>query len=171
MAILYPDEITYDYLRALYTPYRTALPDPTVLPLEDDIMWNEFIGGPKDTSFIVSEDFQQPKLFALGGGTREWNTSLTIYVMTLWTQGGKPPYLKEFSKFLEKYLLVKPTPPPTIRTAGITEFTPIQFQITQGVTSFRGFGTFSNIQNPETDWWALAVNVRTKYFQPANTAP
>ena len=46
MAILYPDEITYDYLRALYTPYRTALPDPTVLPLEDDIMWNEFIGGP-----------------------------------------------------------------------------------------------------------------------------
>jgi hypothetical protein len=170
VTLLYPDEIAYNYLRPLYTPYRDALPDPTVLPLEDDVMWGEFIGGVKDTAFIVTEDFQQPNLFALGGGTREWNTAFTIYVMTLWTNEGKPPYLKEFANFLERYLIVKPTPT-AIRSAGIAEFTPNQFQISQGLTSFRGFGTFSNIQNPETDWWALAVNVRTKYFQPANIAP
>ena len=160
----------YGYLRALYTPYRNGLPDPTVLPLEDDVMWNVFIGGVKDTAFIVVEDYQQPQRFALGGGNREWNTALTIYVMTLWTNEGKPPYLKQFTNFLERYLIVNPIPD-DVKNAGLIEFTPIQFQLSQGLTSFRGFGTFSNIQNPETDWWALAVNVRTKYFQPANVAP
>src|SRR6476660_3111582 len=106
MVLLYPDELIYTYLRSLYTTYRNGLGDPTVLPLEADVLWNEFAGGVKDTAFIVSEDYQQPRRFNLGASATDWHTSATIYVMTLWTQEGKPPYLKEFSKFLEKYLVV-----------------------------------------------------------------
>ena len=170
MAILYPDEIFYTYLKGLYTPYRNSLGDPTVLPAEDAMMWNNFIGGVWETAFIVAEDYQQPSMFVLGGGNRQWDTAFTVYVMTLWPNEGKPPYLKEFAKFLERYLIVTPIPN-YIRTAGIEQFHPTQFQLTQGLTSFRGFGTLSNIQSPEMDYWVLAVNVRVKYFQHANVAP
>ena len=168
MVILYPDEVAYSYLRSAYTPYRNALPDPTVLPDETDVLWNSYLSGVHDTSFIVTEDYQQPKPFSLGWGSREWNTSFTIYVMTIWISEGKPPYLKEFSKFLEKYLIVAPVPA-TIKTAGIAEMYPRQFALTQGLGSVGGFiGGTANIQNPETDIWILAVNVASKYLTQAN---
>lgn len=171
MVILYPDELIYSYLRALYTPYRAALPDPTVLPLEGDILWNEFAGGVKDTAFIVSEDFQQPTRFNLGASAVNWHTSSTIYVMTLWIQEGKPPYLKQFANFLERYLVIKGAVPASLKSQGIDDLQPTQFSITQGLQNFHGAGTFSNISNPETDWWVLSVNVRTKYLEPANITP
>lgn len=169
MVILYPDELVYNYIRPLYTPYRTALPDPTVLPAEADILWNEFAGGVKDTAFIVSEDFQQPHRFNLGNSAVQWNTSCSIYVMTIWTQEGKPPYLKQFANFLEKYLVVRGAVPATLKSQGIDDLTVTQFSTTQGLQNFHGAGTFSNIQNPETDWWVLSVNIRTKYLEPTNT--
>ena len=155
----------------MYTPYRTALPDPTVLPLEADITWNTFLGGIKDTAFVVTEDYQQPVVANLGWSNREWHTSFSIYVMTIWTNEGKPPYLKEFSTFLEKYLIIKGGLPDSLRTAGLTSFMPTQFQLAQGLTTFRGIGGIAGIQNPETDWWILAVNVHTKYFEAANVSP
>ena len=166
--MLYPDELIYAYLKPLYTPYRAALGDPTVLPLEADVMWNFFAGGVKDTSFIVVEDFQQPKRFNLGASTNNWECSATIYVINLWTLEGKPPYLKEFSKFLEKYLIVKGGIPAALKTAGLDNLNVRQILLAQGLASFRGFGSGVNIQNPETDWWVLSVNILTKYLEPAN---
>lgn len=168
MVLLYPDELIYSYLRALYTPYRSALGDPTVLPTEADVLWNEFAGGVKDTSFIVSEDYQQPQRFNLGASSARWEASATVYVITLWTREGKPPYLKEFANFLEKYLVVKGGLPVGLQMTGLDDLLVTQFALTQGLTNFHGFGNFSNIQNPETDWWVLSVNVRTKYLEPAN---
>lgn len=166
--LLYPDELIYSYLRSLYTPYRNALGDPTVLPLETDILWNEFAGGVKDTSFIVSEDYQQPERFNLGASANNWKASSTIYVMTLYLGEGKPPYLKEFSKFLEKYLVVKGGIPAALKSAGLDNLHVMQFTLTQGLGNFRGFNQSSTIQNPETDWWVLTVTIQTKYLEPAN---
>lgn len=168
MVLLYPDELIYAYLRPLYTPYRTALPDPTVLPAEVDVLWNEFAGGIKDTALVVAEDFQQPIRFNLGASANNFQTSATIYVMTIWTEEGKPPYLKEFATFLEKYLIVRGAVPATLKAQGIDDLQVTQFSTTQGLQNFHGAGTFSNISNPETDWWVLSVNVRTKYLEPAN---
>lgn len=168
MVLLYPDELIYGYLRPLYTPYRAALPDPTVLPLEADVLWNEFGGWIKDTAFIVAEDYQQPARFNLGASAANWQSSATVYVMTIWTKGGKPPYLKEFSKFLEKYLVVVGGVPAAIKSQGIDDMKVTQFSLTQGLATFHGYGTFSNITGPETDYWVLSVNVQTKYLSPAN---
>lgn len=168
MGILYPDELIHNYLRPLYTPYRSALGDPTVLPLEADVLWNFFAGGVKDTSLVVAEDYQQPTRFNLGASAAQWNASATVYVITLWTREGKPPYLKEFAKFLEKYLVIKGGIPSTLKSQGLDDLLVTQFAMTQGLSNFHGYGTFSNIQNPETDWWVLSVNVRTKYLEPAN---
>lgn len=169
MVILYPDELIYGYLRALYTPYRAGLGDPTVLPAEADILWNEFAGGIKDTAFIVSEDYQQPQRFNLGASVANWATSATVYIITLWTLEGKPPYLKEFSKFLEKYLIVKGAVPASLKAQGINDLQVTQMSISQGLQTFRGFGNLSNLQNPNTDWWMLVANVHTKYLEQANT--
>ena len=171
MVLLYPDELIYAYLRALYTPYRTALPDPTVLPDEADILWNEFAGGVKDIAFIVAEDYQQPQRFNLGASSNNWLASSTVYVMHLWTNDGKPPYLKEFSKFLEKYLVIRGGAPDGLKSQGLDDLKVTQFSLMQGLSNFHGYGTFSNIQNPETDWWVLSVNVQTKYLEPANVSP
>ena len=168
MVLLYPDELIYNYLRPLYTPYRTALGDPTVLPLEADVLWNEFAGGIKDTSFIVAEDYQQPQRFNLGASVANWLASSTVYVINLWTREGKPGYLKEFSKFLEKYLVVRGGVPSTLKSQGLDDLKVTQFSLTQGLANFHGFGNFTNIQNPETDWWVLMVNVQTRYLEPAN---
>jgi hypothetical protein len=168
MVLLYPDELLYGYLRPLYTPYRAGLGDPTVLPLEADVMWNFFAGGVKDTSFIVAEDYQQPQRFNLGASAANWQASSTIYVITLWTKDGKPQYLKQFANFLEKYLVVKGGIPAGLQSTGLNDMRVTQFATTQGLTNFHGYGTFSNIQNPETDWWVLSVNVQTKYMSPAN---
>lgn len=168
MALLYPDELIYSYLRSLYTPYRNGLGDPTVLPLEADVLWNEFAGGVKDTAFIVAEDFQQPERFNLGASANNWKASSTIYVMTMFLGEGKPPYLKEFAKFLEKYLIVRGGIPSALKSAGLDNLTVIQFSTSQGLNNFRGFRGLSNIQSPETDWWVLSVNVQTKYLEPAN---
>lgn len=169
MVILYPDELIYGYLRPLYTPYRDALTDPTVLPLEADVLWNEFAGGVRDTAFIVAEDYQQPQRFNLGASAAQWLASSTVYAITLWTKEGKPGYLKEFSKFLERYLIVKGGIPAALKSQGLDDLRVTQFSLNQGLGNFHGYGTFSNIQNPETDWWVLAVNVQTKYLEPANT--
>lgn len=168
MVLLYPDELIYNYLRSLYTPYRNALPDPTVLPLETDIMWNFFAGGVKDTSFIVAEDYQQPERFNLGASAANWKASSTIYVITLWTKEGKPQYLKEFANFLEKKLVVVGGLSSTLAITGLNDLKVTQFSLSQGLNNFHGYGTFSNIQNPETDWWVLSVNVQTRYLKPAN---
>lgn len=169
MVILYPDELIYAYLRAAYTPYRAGLGDPTVLPLEADVLWNEFAGGVKDTAFVVAEDYQQPQRFNLGASAANWLTSATIYVITLWLSEGKPPYLKAFANFLEKFLVVKGGIPSSLKSQGLDDMKVTQFATTQGLANFHGYGTFSNIQNPETDWWVLAVNVQTRYLEPANT--
>ena len=166
--LLYPDEIIYGYLKSLYTPYRNSLGDPTVLPLEADVMWNFFAGGVKDTSFIVAEDYQQPVRLNLGASTTTWQSSATIYVITLWTKEGKPDYLKQFSTFIEKYMVVKGGLPVALQSTGLNDLRVTQFALSQGLNNFHGYGTFSNIQNPETDWWVLAVNVQTKYLNPAN---
>jgi len=169
MVLLYPDELIYVYLRSLYTSYRAGLPDPTVLPLEADVLWNEFAGGVKDTSFVVAEDYQQPIRFNLGASANDWLSSSTIYVITIWLGEGKPPYLKQFANFLEKYLIVKGGIPASLKSQGLDNLKVTQFAIAQGLGNFHGYGTFSNIQNPETDWWVLTVNVQTKYLEPANT--
>ena len=167
----FPDEIFLAYLRPLYTPYRTALPDPTVLPLEDDILWGDFLGGVKDTAIILTDDFEDPQLKFLGGGNREWQSSVTIYVMTIWTNEGKPPYLKEFAKFFEKYLVVT-QPVSSLRTAGIAEFIPTRFVISQGPPPFRSIGPISQtVQNPQTDLWSLYINLRLKYYAAASAPP
>lgn len=170
MALLYPDEIVYGYLRPLYTPYRTGLGDPTVLPVEDDILWDSFLGGVKDMSFKIVEDWQQPQVFNLGWTKREWKTNLTIYVMQIYSESGKPGYLKEFSKFLEKYLVVTPMPS-ALTSAGLIEMKPIQFQLQQGTSAGGFISASANIQNPESDIWTLAVSVATKYYQSANAPP
>lgn len=169
MTILYPDELLLAYLRPLYTPYRNALPDPTVLPLEADVLWGDFAGGIKDIAFTVAEDYQQPQRFNLGASAAQWVASDTIYVIYLWTLEGKPGYLKEFSKFLEKYLIVRGGVPATLKSQGIDDMKVTQFALTQGLSNFHGYGTFSNITSPETDWWVLVVNVQSKYLEPANT--
>lgn len=169
MVMLYPDELLMAYLRPLYTPYRAALPDPTVLPLEADVLWGEFAGGVKDIAFTVAEDYQQPQRFNLGASAVNWNTSSTIYVIQLWTLEGKPGYLKEFSKFLEKKLVVVGGVPATLKSQGIDNLLVTQFSLSQGLQTFRGYGNLANLQNPNTDWWILAVNVHTKYLEPANT--
>lgn len=156
-------------MRPLYTPYRSALSDPTVLPLEADVLWNEFAGGVKDTAFIVAEDYQQPTRFNLGASAAQWLASSTVYVMMLWTREGKPPVLKEFAKFLENYLVVRGGVPNTLKSQGIDDLLVTQFSLTQGLSGFRGYGNLANLQNPNTDWWMLSVNVRTKYLEPANT--
>lgn len=168
MPILYPDELLMAYLRPLYTPYRNGLPDPTVLPLEADVLWGFFAGGVKDVAFTVAEDYQQPQRFNLGASAANWLASSTIYVIQLWTLEGKPGYLKEFSKFLEKYLVVKGGVPATLKAQGINNLLVRQFTLTQGLNAFRGFGNLANIQNPETDWWMLVVNIHTGYLQQAN---
>ena len=167
--LLYPDELIYNYLRPLYEPYRLALGDPTVLPPEADVMWNFFAGGVKDTSFIVAEDYQQPVRFNLGASAANWQASSTIYAITLWTKEGKPRYLKEFANFLEKYLVLGGNSLSVFsQQTGLDDLRVTQFALSQGLNNFHGYGTFSNIQNPETDWWVLAVNVQTKYMKPAN---
>ena len=168
MVLLYPDELLMGYLRPLYTPYRNALPDPTVLPLETDVLWGDFAGGIKDLAFTVAEDFQQPQRFNLGASAAQWMASSTVYVIQLWTLEGKPGYLKEFAKFLEKYLVVRGGVPATLKSQGIDDLLVTQFSLTQGLQAFRGYGNLANVQNPNTDWWMLAINVRTKYLEPAN---
>lgn len=155
-------------MRPLYTPYRNSLGDPTVLPAEADVMWNFFAGGVKDTSFIVAEDYQQPQRFNLGASAANWSASSTIYVITLWTKEGKPGYLKEFANFIEKKLVVSGGLPSGLVSTGLNDLRVTQFALSQGLNNFHGYGTFSNIQNPETDWWVLSVNVSTKYMKPAN---
>lgn len=149
-------------------PYRAGLPDPTVLPDEGDILWNFFAGGLKETSFIVAEDYQQPVRFNLGASANNFQASATVYVITIWTEEGKPPYLKQFANFLEKYLIVKGGIPAALRSQGLDDMKVTQFSTTQGLSNFHGYGTFSNIQSPETDLWLLTVNVQTKYLEPAN---
>lgn len=168
MTILFPDELLLGYLRPLYTPYRNALGDPTVLPLETDVLWGEFAGGIKDVAFTVAEDFQQPTRFNLGASSANWMASSTVYVIQLWTLEGKPGYLKEFANFLEKKLVVVGGVPASLKSAGINDMQVTQFSLTQGLNTFRGYGNLANVQNPETDWWMLVVNVHTKYLKPAN---
>jgi hypothetical protein len=166
MPLLYTDEIIYGYLKPKYAPYRAALVDPTVLPLEADVLWNEWFtgGGITDTSFIVVEEFQDVRPSNLGWSKRDYRASLGVYVTVLWINEGKPPRLNEFAKFLETYLMVAPMPT-SIKSAGIITMSPTRFILSQGPPFGR---QVAQVQNPEVDIWNLYMNLSVTYMQTAN---
>lgn len=169
--MLFPDSIFSQYIRPKYTPYRLALPDPSVLPLEEDIIWDSFLGGIKDAAIQFVCDYEDPTPSFLGTGRSEWNASVTIFVMFLYLGEGRPPVAKEYAKFLERYLFVR-QPVTELKTAGINEFRPVRFVISQGPPPFRSIGPISSsVQNPQTDLWSLWINIACKYMQAFNLAP
>src|SRR5215831_3961920 len=169
--MLYPDEIFSAYIRPKYEPYRLALPDPTVLPPDADIIWDTFLGGIKDTAIMFTCDYEDPTGSFLGGGRINWDASVTVYVMFLYLGEGKPAKGKEFAKFFEKYLIVT-QPVNELKTAGIQEFKPTRLVVSQGPPPFRSLGPITQgVQNPQTDLWSLYTNLAVKYIQAANAPP
>jgi len=91
--------------------------------------------------------------------------------MFLYLAEGKPPVAKEFAKFFEKYLIVT-QPVAELKNAGIAEFNPVRFAISQGPPPFRSVGPISqSVQNPQTDLWNLYINLGIKYFQASSPPP
>lgn len=151
----YPDtdDIIHDWLKSLYTPYRTALPDPTVLPAEEEITWDSYWGGTNTTSVMVYEENTQHRNLGLGSQSLEFTGTHVIRVSYRWIGPGKPPELKQLREFVTRKLHENCLPPlPAVFTsAGIIEMWPtMQSRLYPVTTSAQG------------DFWIFEVRVNTK---------
>lgn len=146
------DDTIHDWLKSLYTPYRTALPDPTVLPLETDIDWDTYWAGVHTTSFMVAEDTTKHTNLGLGVKTIEFDGIHIVRVTYRWILAGKPPELKKIREFLTKTLHANISPlPSTLTNAGIRQMVPIDSRI-----------FVERNMTAQQDFWTLEVRLATK---------
>lgn len=146
------DDVISDWIKSLYTPYRTALTDPTVLPTEDMIDWDAYWAGAHTTSFIVYEEFTTHKNLGLGVKTVELDGIQVVRVTYRWIMAGKPPELKKIREFLTKTLHANVSPLPSALTnAGIRQMIPIESRM-----------IVERDQTAQQDFWTLSVRLATK---------
>lgn len=147
------DDAIHDWLKSQYAPYRAALPDPTVLPLEDEIDWDTVWTGIHETSFAVLEDISTHMNLGLGVHNIEFDGLWIIRSTFRWMKEGKPPILKNIREFVTKTLHSNINPVPTVlRTdAGITQMVPVNSRIYLWPPD-----------NAQADYWILEVRVATK---------
>ena len=101
MASTQPEDVIYDFLQSQYTTYRNSLSDPTVLPVDTDILW----GAPKSEiqthSFVVVRTRTDRVLPFLGQPKLKNTTTCVARFATTWTGFGKPEVIDQFERFLE----------------------------------------------------------------------
>lgn len=146
-----PDEIIFTFLRSRYEPYRVALPDPTVMPSEDEILWDSYFGSIHDTSFIVVEDRTDPSFEFLGTGPINHEAIVSVIVQSKYVQQGKPPWLKHIRDFIEKTLLESQTHT-DIKNEGINWMRP-------------GTNSIQQMTPPQSDMWNLTFSVMLRYLK------
>lgn len=146
-----PDEIVYTFLRTRYEAYRLALPDPTVMPTELQILWDSYYGSIHDTSFIVTEDRTDPSYDVLGTNIVTNESIVTVEVQAKYVQQGKPPWLKHIRNFIEKTLLESQTHI-DIKNEGISWMRP-------------GTNSITQMTPPQSDMWHLIFSVMLRYLK------
>jgi hypothetical protein len=148
-----PDDAIHDWLKTKYTPYRNALGDPTVLPVEDDVEWDTFWSGLKTTSFMVTES--EPTLLrtlGMGPQSLEFISILTVRVTYRYIVGTqKPPELKQIREFIEKTLWANVSPVPAALIAqGIVQMVPVDSMVAP------------ESRSAQEDFWVLNVRVQVR---------
>ena len=147
-----PDDTIHDWLKSLYTPYRNALTDPSVIPLETEIDWDSYWAGFNSTSFIVWEDVTTHRNLGLGVHQIEFEATQVVRVTHRWIHAGKPPILKQIREFLTRKLHENITPlPTTLTNAGIRYMLPIDSRL-----------FVETERTAQQDFWTLHVRIMTR---------
>lgn len=150
----YPDvdDAIHDWLKSLYTPYRSALVDPSIIPAASDIDWDTYWAGTHTTSFMVVEDITNHINLGLGVKMMEFDGIQVIRVTYRWIKAGKPPALKGIREFVTKVIHSNITPlPVTLSNAGIRQMVPMNSKI-----------FMERNQSAQQDFWTLEFRVATK---------
>lgn len=149
----YPEDIIFNFLKSVYTTYRTALDDPTTIPEETAIIW----GSPpaeivKPYTFEVVRTDLNRALKWLGAAPKAQYTALCVCRFgTLWIKGGKPPVLNEFEEFLD-YELMTNIKGSYFTDRAISYITP-------------GSSGISEPRDPNVDRWVLNYSVQVDYYK------
>lgn len=147
-----PDDVIHDYLKSIYTTYRNALTDPTILPLETAIDWDSYWAGLNTASFMVYEEETLQKNLGLGSQSLEFTIVDVIRVTYRWIGAGKPREIKAFREFITRKMheavFTKPT---AFTNAGIIELWPTMVSRTSTATN-----------SAQEDFWTFEMRVTTK---------
>jgi hypothetical protein len=148
-----PDDTLGTWFRSLYTTYRNALTDPTVLPLETEIDWDEFWAGLNVASFIVYEETTEHRNLGLGTTPIEFISTNVVRVTYRWISSGKPVVIKQFREFVIRKIHENISPlPSALSNAGIVQiFLP-------GISS----RIYRETKSAQEDFWTLEVRITTK---------
>jgi hypothetical protein len=147
-----PDDAIHDWLKSLYTPYRNALVDPTVMPEETKILWDTPWAGQLATSFMVCEDQTDHLNRGLGAHNIDFFGLFYAKVTQRWIRAGKPTAISAIREFLIRKLHeASGNVPSVLKTeAGIYEMIPANSRLYQWPPD-----------NAQADFWVLEVRVRT----------
>lgn len=152
---LYPDsdDTLGDWYKSMYTTWRNSLVDPSVVPLEADIDWDEYWAGTHDTAFMVYEESTEHRNLGLGVKNIEIIATNVVRVTYRWIGAGKPAVIKHFREFVVRKIHENISPlPSALTTGGIVQiFLPgINSRITK------------ESKSAQEDFWTLEVRITTK---------
>jgi hypothetical protein len=147
----YPEDIIYDFLKSQYVTYRSSLSDPTVLPVDTDILWGEPKSELKAYSFVVTRDTTTRLLPYVGLSKVKYSALCTARFAITWIKAGKPPYINEFEEFID-YEIAKNQIATYFKNKGIESVTPAASGITEP-------------RDPETDQWVLSFQIIAVYLR------
>jgi hypothetical protein len=148
-----PDDTLGDWFKSLYTPWRNSLVDPSIVPLETEIDWDEFWGGMNSTSFLVYEEITEHRNLALGTSPIEFISTNVIRVTYRYISSGKPVVIKQMREFIIRRLHENLSPlPSALTSAGIVQI------YLPGIQS----RIFRESKSAQEDFWTLEVRVTTK---------
>jgi hypothetical protein len=153
--LLYPDsdDTLGDWFKSLYTPYRNSLVDPSIIPLEAEIDWDEFWAGFNSTSFIVYEDTTEHRNLGLGTSPIELIATNIVRVTHRNIGLGIPVIIKQFREFVTRKIHENISPlPAALSGAGIVQV------YLPGITS----RIFKESKSAQEDFWTLEVRITTK---------
>lgn len=147
-----PEDVIFELLHTQYPIYRNSLSDPTVLPVDTEILW----GAPKSEimthSFVVVRSRTDRNMPFLGQPKVKNSTTCVARFATTWTQFGKPVVIDQFERFLE------------FETAT---------NVNNSFYKNKGFayvipGTSSSVvepRDPENDQWVLNFEIYTEQLK------
>lgn len=147
------DDVVHDWLKSLYTAYRNALVDPSVMPDIDAIDWDSFWSGMNAAAFIVYEERTDHRNLGMGSQSLEFTGTHVIRVAYRWINAGKPPELKQFREFVTRKMheVCYPPLPAAFTNAGIIEVWP-------NMTS----RLFQQTNSAQEDFWVFELRFTTK---------
>lgn len=149
-----PDDTLGDWFRSLYTPWRNNIqPDPTIVPEENDIDWDEFWGGLRSTSFLVYEEVTDHRNLGLGTSPIEFISTNIVRVTYRHITQGKPVVIKQMREFVTRSIHENISPLPTaLSNAGIVQV------YLPGISS----RIYRESKSAQEDFWTLEVRITTK---------